>query len=188
MESKSAVRAATRAAREALEQKMLIDASLVTHLLSHLRTLSPRRVAAYSPMPTEPGGAVLLPALAEEGFEVLLPVTLAGGELHWAVYTPGELTPGEFYDIAEPAGPRLPSSVLSTCDVIILPALGVDRTGVRLGQGAGYYDRALLYAPNQPRIALVYDDEVHESLPSDPHDQPVHTAVTPSGVLAFRPY
>lgn len=69
--------------------------------------------------------------------------------------------------------------------MIIVPALGVDRTGVRLGQGAGYYDRALLYAPHRPRIALVYDNEVHDSLPADPHDQPVNTAVTPSGVVSF---
>lgn len=185
MDSKTAVRATTRGAREALEQKMLIDVPLVTHLLTHLRTLSPHRVAAYSPLPTEPGGPALLPALVEEGYEVLLPVTLAGGELQWAVYAPGELAPGAFYDIAEPTGPRLPSTVLSTCDVIIVPALGVDRTGVRLGQGAGYYDRALLHAHHQPRIALVYDNEVHDSLPADAHDQPVHTAVTPSGVVSF---
>lgn len=185
MSSKSSVRAATREARGKIEQKILIDATLISHLLPHLRTLSPRRVAAYSPMPSEPGGSALLPALIKEGWEIMLPITLSGGELQWAMYTPGELTPGEFFDIAEPTGPRLPSSALSTCDVIIVPALGVDRRGVRLGQGAGYYDRALLHAPNQPRIALVYDNEVHDSLPADPHDQPVHAAVTPSGVLIF---
>lgn len=183
MSSKQQVRAVTRQRRRARKDKALVDAALRDHLLSHLRGYT--RVAAYSPMPTEPGGEQLPDVLVAAGFEVFLPVTLANGVLEWALHVPGQVTRGAHFGIAEPAGERFPSSALTSCDALIVPALGVDRLGVRLGQGAGYYDRALQQAVKVPRIALVYDDEVHDFLPAEPHDQPVDAAVTPKGFLRF---
>lgn len=186
MAAKEHVRATTRQRRARLvgtERKSLIDASLLTHLLPHLP--SSGLVAAYSPMPTEPGGAALLPGLTDAGYDVLLPIALGGGQLRWARYIPGELTTGAHFGIAEPTGEQFDSTVLQDCGALVLPALGVDRTGTRLGQGAGYYDRALTAAPGVRRIALVYDNEVHDHLPAEPHDQPVHAAATPSRFWNF---
>jgi 5-formyltetrahydrofolate cyclo-ligase len=64
-------------------------------------------------------------------------------------------------------------------DVVLAPGLAVDRRGVRLGRGAGYYDRALA-AVRAPVAVLLYDAElVEEDLPAEPHDRPVTAVVTP---------
>ena len=139
-------------------------------------------VAAYSPLSAEPGGAELLPSLVRAGVDVLLPIAVADGQLQWARYSPGaSMKPGKF-GIAEPTGQREDSTVLATCDAIVLPALAVDEHGMRLGQGAGYYDRALLHAGQKPRAALVYTEEFLPNVPYEPHDQPVHAVITPAGI------
>jgi 5-formyltetrahydrofolate cyclo-ligase len=69
-------------------------------------------------------------------------------------------------------------------DVVLVPALGVDRQGNRIGQGSGYYD-AFLSQVDVPRVALVYDDCFVSQLPSDPHDVPVTTVVTERGITSI---
>jgi 5-formyltetrahydrofolate cyclo-ligase len=66
-----------------------------------------------------------------------------------------------------------------------VPALAVDRTGNRLGRGGGSYDRALRRATGLT-IALLYDEDLVDVLPAEPHDVPVAAAVTPSyGLVHF---
>jgi 5-formyltetrahydrofolate cyclo-ligase len=64
--------------------------------------------------------------------------------------------------------------------LILVPALAVDRRGMRLGRGAGCYDRSLpLRDPNAQLIAVVRDAELVDELPSEPHDVPMTHALTP---------
>ncbi|HEY4631940.1 MAG TPA: 5-formyltetrahydrofolate cyclo-ligase, partial [Blastococcus sp.] len=82
----------------------------------------------------------------------------------------------------EPHGPRLGATAVGTADVVVLPALGISRDGVRLGRGGGYYDRALRHVrPGAVLVAVVFDDELLDHLPAEPHDQRVTAVVTPSG-------
>ncbi len=68
--------------------------------------------------------------------------------------------------------------------VILVPALAVDRAGVRLGRGAGFYDRSLPLADAAARlIAVVRDDELVDRLPAEPHDVRMTHALTPRGGL-----
>ncbi|MET9327691.1 5-formyltetrahydrofolate cyclo-ligase [Tsukamurella sp. NPDC003166] len=132
-------------------------------------------VAAYVPVGSEP--SFTLPG------RVLLPVTPAEpGPLDWA--WSGSLAPGPF-GLLEPTGPRLGTDALASVDTVLLPALGVSRAGVRLGRGAGYYDRSLVAGPRL--IAVVYDHELVDFLPSEPTDVPVDAALTPSGLVEFTP-
>jgi 5-formyltetrahydrofolate cyclo-ligase len=58
----------------------------------------------------------------------------------------------------------------------------VARDGVRLGRGGGYYDRALRHVrPGAALVAALFDDELVEALPAEPHDRRVTAVVTPSG-------
>ncbi|WP_233517401.1 5-formyltetrahydrofolate cyclo-ligase [Geodermatophilus marinus] len=138
-------------------------------------------VAAHVPDPAEPGAGRLLDALAAAGRRVLLPVVpVTGRTLAWAEHT-GPLLPGRF-GLLEPAGPRLPGEALADAAVVVVPALAVARTGARLGRGAGFYDRALRSArPGALLVAVVFDDELLDALPTGPHDRPVTAVVTPSG-------
>ena len=90
--------------------------------------------------------------------------------LRWGEYRPGELIRGR-WGLLEPAEPWLPESALAEAALVVVPALAVDRRGVRLGRGRGFYDRSL--AGRDPRarlIAMVRDDELVDELPAEPHD------------------
>ena len=138
-------------------------------------------LAAFVPDPTEPGAGRLPHAYSELGARVLLPVIPSEGRvLDWAVDT-GELEHGRF-GLYQPAGPRLGPTAIAEADAVVVPALAVDRFGIRLGRGGGYYDRALVHArPDAVLVTVVFDDERIDELPSEVHDRPVQAVVTPSG-------
>jgi 5-formyltetrahydrofolate cyclo-ligase len=140
-----------------------------------------RAFAAYVPEPEEPGHGRIPAAFARLGARVLLPVVPAEGtDLAWAVDT-GRLAPGRF-GLLEPVGPRLGPTAIGTADVVVVPALAIGRNGTRLGRGGGYYDRALQYVRGDAvLVAVVFDDELLDELPTEPHDQRVSAVVTPSG-------
>lgn len=196
-ESKSARRQAMLAARRALspEVRRTEADQLCAHLDAAVRDA--RTVCAYVPVGTEPGSPALLDRLRRVCHEVLLPVarTGPGGEhlaLQWGRYVPGagDLTTGRF-GVPEPPEPWLPAQAVARAQVVLVPALAVARTGVRLGRGGGFYDRSLpLCAPGTRLVAVVRDDEVLDALPAEPHDVRMTHALTPgSGLitLAGRP-
>jgi 5-formyltetrahydrofolate cyclo-ligase len=178
-EAKVVLRARIRARREARspEERAAASAALATALLRGLAGV--RTLAAFAPDPTEPGAGRLPAAFTQLRSRVLLPVVPAEGrELTWAVDT-GRLAPGRF-GLLEPVGPRLGPTAIGAAEVVVVPALA--RTGVRLGRGGGYYDRALRHVrPGARLVALVFDDELVDALPVEPHDQRVTAVVTPSG-------
>ena len=138
-------------------------------------------VAAFVPDPTEPGAGRLPDAYAELGARILLPVIPPTGRiLDWAAYT-GTLEPGRF-GLSSPVGPRLGATAIQEADAVVVPALAVDRFGIRLGRGGGYYDRALVHArADAVLVTVVFDDERVDELPREIHDRPVAAVVTPTG-------
>jgi 5-formyltetrahydrofolate cyclo-ligase len=130
-------------------------------------------------MGTEPPTRPLLDTLRTTGVRVLLPV-ITGERLDWATYD-GEAALAEGpLGLSEPTGRRLGSEALSAADVVLVPALAVDRSGHRLGRGRGYYDRALA-AVTVPVIAAVFDDDVIDDVPVEAHDRSVDGWLAPSG-------
>lgn len=147
-----------------------------------LISASGRRVAAYVSVGSEPGTQPLLDGLRRAGVAVLLPVLTDRGALDWAPYQgPGLLRAGR-HGLLEPTGPLLGEDAFSSADLVLVPALAVDRAGHRLGRGGGYYDRALGHVPDEtPVLAVVYAEEVLDEVPVEPHDRPVGGALTPTG-------
>jgi 5-formyltetrahydrofolate cyclo-ligase len=89
--------------------------------------------------------------------------------------------------LLEPGGPRLGLDAVATADVVLTPGQAVDRTGMRLGQGGGCYDRALGRVPvGTFTCTLLYDDELVDEVPAGPRDRPVTAVVTPSGVTRLQ--
>ncbi len=141
-------------------------------------------VCAYVPVDREPGSTAMLDALLTGGARVLLPVTGPPGPLSWAEYTGTDAMRRARFGLLEPIGAVLPPAAVARAEVILVPALAVDRRGVRLGRGAGYYDRTLAAARPEARlIAVVRDEEVVERLPEEPHDLRMGWALTPRGGL-----
>jgi 5-formyltetrahydrofolate cyclo-ligase len=150
-------------------------------------------VCAYLPIGTEPGADPALPtrlvdALVTAGVDVLLPVVPERpGALDWARYSgPDDVAPGPL-GLSQPTGSRLGPSAVSRAGLVLVPALAVDRRGIRLGRGRGYYDRTLPgVRPGAQVVAVVRDEELVERLPADRHDVPVSAALTPGqGRLAL---
>jgi 5-formyltetrahydrofolate cyclo-ligase len=147
-------------------------------------------VCAYVPVGSEPGSPALLDRLLELGARVLLPVARTGADgvplpLQWAEYQPDTLQPAGF-GLREPPPPYLPAAAVSEAAVILVPALSVDRSGARLGRGAGFYDRTLGAAVAGAKlVAVVRDDEVLDELPAEPHDIRMTHVMTPTGGVAL---
>jgi 5-formyltetrahydrofolate cyclo-ligase len=185
---KATVRAAVLAARRALsaEARAHAAAQSQAELLSLVRAERPAVIAGYAPMRTEPGGAdlpeVLAAALGPAG-RLLLPVLRPDLDLDWQALTgPRPAT------LAESGGPRLGVTAITEATLVVVPAVAVDRTGVRLGRGGGSYDRALSrIRPNALVVALLYDGELVEMLPLEPHDRRVTAVILPGYGLIRLP-
>lgn len=157
--------------------------ALQAHLLATLAGSGWSTISAFVPFGDEPGSAETLVLLQAAGVRILLPRT-GPNDLTWAEYD-GTLRPGRL-GIMEPTGEDLGIDGLADVDAVLAPALAVDRHGVRLGYGRGYYDRALKSLPaDRPVLAVVYDDELVESLPSADYDRSVTHTITP--LLGTRP-
>ena len=139
-------------------------------------------VCGYVPFGTEPGSLALLDVLRDAGSRVLLPVVPSvPGPLDWAEYTgSASLAPGRFRGVLEPAGDRLGPSAVEQAALVLVPALAVDHHGVRLGRGAGFYDRSLGVVSHAELVAVVRDEELVPRLPAEPHDALMTGALLPS--------
>lgn len=193
------------AARGAMgfRQRSLYDEALVHQLHGWLETcvgeVERPVIAAYVPAGDEPGAACgagggkgFVDALASavSKARVLLPVCPPGKPqpLYWGYYE-GAFHRGRF-GLLEPvtAEDAVGPEKLAEADAIILPALAADpETGMRLGRGAGYYDRSLAFARRGAAIAVVvYDTELRRGLAYDQHDVPADFVITPSAAVRVR--
>jgi 5-formyltetrahydrofolate cyclo-ligase len=147
-----------------------------------------RTITAYVPVGGEPGSLEVLDAVREAGCRVLLPVVVGAEPLEWADYTGPDSLARARYGLLEPTGPRLGSATIGSAEALLVPALAVDHQGVRLGRGAGHYDRSLpLAAPNAALVGVVRDSEFVEQLPGEPHDVRMTAVLTPSGGVRSLP-
>lgn len=162
-----------------------LSADLVERLAPLL--MDARVIAAYVPYESEPDCLPLMTRLREAGVRVLVPKLGPGLSRDWAWFEDvddlAERAPGR---PAEPSGEALGADALAEADAVLVPALGVDRAGYRLGRGGGWYDRALLHVrPGTPIYALLFDEDVVEDhmLPRGKHDVPVTHVATPTRLL-----
>ena len=143
--------------------------------------------ALFVPTPLEPDMSLVL-GLFERA---LLPVLLdeAGaplGEPRWGLWEAGRALVTLGRPPAQPTGEARGAESLKEADLIAIPALAASVDGTRLGQGGGWYDRALMHrSPGVPVVAVVFDDEVLEPgiIPAEPHDVPVDAIVTPTRTI-----
>ena len=151
-------------------------------------------VAAFVGVGPEPDTGPLLGSLHAAGFDVVVPVCEAEYALSWAGWRPGvPLARSVRAPVDEPTGPRRAFEDLVEVRMVLVPALGVDASGARMGQGGGYYDRFLARYPLErgrggvPAMGLVYRSEVLPvgGVPVGPFDRPLDGAFTADGPLIF---
>jgi 5-formyltetrahydrofolate cyclo-ligase len=171
------VLAARRADPQTAEEAANTASAIARRVMELPEVATAGCVAAYVRLPDEPDTSDLLAALHGRGTRVLLPAVRADLGLDFREHT-GVLVPGAM-GTAEPPFTSRPAE-LGDADAVVVPAVAVDHAGRRLGRGGGSYDRALGAARSSAFVvAVVYDHELLDELPDEPHDRRVDAVVTP---------
>ena len=155
---KARLRAQIRAARSG----RVASADWVERVLARVPVGSV--VCAYVALPSEPPTEAVIEALLARGDSVYLPIAEQG--LTWVPAAASR--PWQAWGLRGSC-PVAPVD-LPPVDVILVPALAVDMTGRRLGQGGGYYDRFVPAHPGARTVALLWSGEVLPDIGAQPHD------------------
>ena len=171
----------TRRAHVPRAQHQAWSRSAQAHLLSSPLWTHARSVALYHPFPSEVSTALLLRAAWADRKRVVLPITPPMGQpLRFVqVHPETPRVPGPM-GTQEPPGDSLHVRA-EDLDLVILPGLGWDSTGTRMGYGGGYYDRSFATSSAQ-RIQLAFALQEQPGLPREAHDLPMHGVVTEQGL------
>jgi len=161
------------------------NAALTQNLVDLASDLGAASLSAYLSTPDEPDTRGFLNWTVEQGIRVLIPVSRADGLLDWARYD-GEAEDVDVLGMPTPTGELLGPIAINEVDLILVPAAAVDRTGMRMGWGMGYFDKTLGSMEACPPVyAVIFDDELVDSVPRERHDMPVNGVVTPGGIVTF---
>lgn len=183
--AKAELRLSALAARAALSREAREEAAQAVseHFFTHIKLAPGEVVAAYWRIRDELDCQPILVRLMDSLQPVVLPVVLGPEDpLQMRLWEPGAaLYPAGFGTLA-PAelAPQMAPHI------VLMPLLGFDRMGTRLGYGGGYYDRTLAQMEPKPRlIGLAFAAQEIEAIPRDSHDIPLDTIITEAGVRQF---
>lgn len=186
-DNKARLRKELRATRSGItrNRRAALDASINRNLVEYARTTRLSDIAAYLAFDGEPDLSPALQELEQSGVTLALPVVNEkAGRFHitFHQWTKGcELRPNR-YGILEPADTaEIP---LIRFDAVLVPLVGWDRSGGRLGMGASYYDRAFqpfAQSPRPLRMGVGYEAQEADGLPLDPWDIRLHAMLTEKG-------
>lgn len=185
-EEKKRLRALLRARRRQLSPAAVVEKS--HRIIARLRTLAPvvhaSTLVLYSADENEVQTEPIWQEAVAQGKAVYYPrMTADLADLEFIRRSAGErLIPGAFGIVVPPGGELL--TEVQPNDVVLVPGVGFDVTGGRLGRGRGYYDRAFrgVLAP-AVRIALAYDFQVLPCVPCGPSDEKVHFLITETRLI-----
>jgi 5-formyltetrahydrofolate cyclo-ligase len=168
-------------------QRAQYDQAIRQHLLELIESRAILSFAAFWPFDGEPDMIPLYRQLLDEGVEIALPKIAANGHnLELQVWGTDLTLEKNRFGIPEPGNTEKIS--LSTCPLLIMPLVGYDRLGNRLGVGAGYYDRHLESMRDSPlplRVGVAYSLQEIEPLKQNDWDIPLHGVVNESGWFPF---
>lgn len=184
---KNELRRQLRAAMKKLSGDALAAASLAaqTFLREQATWKHSRAVLFFAPLPAE---IDLLPLATEglrEGKTIALPRFVPETGVYGAARVTnlaGDCLPGKF-NIYEPGG-HCPVFPLNQLDLVLVPGVGFDVTGHRLGRGQGFYDR-LLAECNGVKCGVARDEQVVAKIPAEPHDVRMNFILTPTRWIAI---
>jgi 5-formyltetrahydrofolate cyclo-ligase len=170
--------------RTSTERDAATDA-FTANLIALTQQSGARLVACYLSAQNEPNTRPYLNWAFANGVRTLFPITREDGLLDWA-HGDGETEEVGLFGMPEPVGELLGPIAINDADLIIVPAAAVDTSGMRLGWGRGYFDKTLGSMQKCPPVyAVIYDDELLDTVPREVHDQPVNGVVTPTRLVTF---
>ena len=181
-DAKPALRARLRAELKAHSpaDALAADAGLCARLIASPTWQTARAVLLFFPLPREPDLAPLLAGALASGKLLALPRFNATTHAHDAVQVrdlASELVTGPF-GVREPTA-HCPLVAMNRLDLALVPGLGFDARGHRLGRGKGHYDR-LLAGFTGMKIGVAFDFQVVAAVPCEAHDIVLDAVVTPT--------
>ncbi|TWI63119.1 5,10-methenyltetrahydrofolate synthetase [Pseudoduganella lurida] len=176
---KAALRRQLLAARRSLDPatRAAWDRALGEHVLAWWRDVNRPALGVYWPLRDEPDLHHVFGEMTALGGQLLLPVVLErDAPLAFAEWQPGEAMVKDAMGIAIPAALRLQP----TPPALLVPCLGYNAQGYRLGYGGGFYDRTLEHAPRPATIGIAYSC-LAADFDSDGHDVALDRIITEAG-------
>lgn len=161
------------------------SSSLKENILSLPEYKNAKKIMAFLAMKGESNLDGFIRQALLDGKEVYIPVCLPERQME-----AGRLIDMEHFEKGPlglrnlPAGYEVTSP--ESLDLVLIPGLAVSQEGIRLGMGAGYYDRYLARVPFEKRVAALWDFQVIPDIPSEPFDQKIAKIVTDNSVIVTK--
>lgn len=156
----------------------------ITEQLLHLSEyLNAEHILFYVSTPEEVDTHSAIKEALTSGKKVYVPKIVGDILAICPIYDFHQLEPGE-YGILEPCKNSETAEALKM-DLIVIPGVGFDHRGHRLGHGKGHYDR-LLKATRGFKVGLAFEEQLVPELPIEEHDVPVDALLTDQNLLYFK--
>jgi 5-formyltetrahydrofolate cyclo-ligase len=193
--SRNQLRKQLRLKRQSLsfEEQQQASENLALNLLNNRNLYFARHIAIYLPNDGEISPLLFMNMARHKHFHFYLPVLhpILPGKLVFSPYYDGVELKANKFGIPEPAfskGLKRPAWAL---DVVLLPLVGFDCNGGRLGMGGGFYDRTFAFSRLRPKLApkligVAHDFQQVNTLPIEPWDVPLHSVVTDRHCYRFK--
>lgn len=191
----SQIRSELRARRRSLspqQQRQCAD-KIAARLCSQMFFLRARRVGLYLPNDGEADPSLIMDICLQSGKKCFLPALHPReNRLHFVAYHRHRALIANSYGILEPSLKRAKTVPSWSLDLILMPLVGFDRQGNRLGMGGGYYDRTLAFVnagrPLAPRlIGLAHSCQEVASISSNDWDVAVEKIITDREIICAKP-
>ena len=182
-EQKSAIRQILRERKDAMrpEERLIKSQAICGHLMTLIR--DNETVMAYTSKEKEVNTTPVLLHLLRRGNPLVVPIIVKEDvSLRLSYLKDLDVLVPSTFGVPEPIGSEIPARG-EDVDTILLPMLGFDRTGGRIGYGAGYYDRFLEKNPDLRKIGLAFACQEMLSLPLDDTDVRMDHIITEEGIV-----
>lgn len=192
---RKALRRHLRASRRALNPLQQEQAAirLANTLRKHPRVMGARNIALYLPNDGEIDPGIFMAQTRRRNVNFYLPVLhpIHSGQLAFCRYDEQTPMKPNRFGIPEPVFHCRRIRPAWSLDVVLMPLVGFDPDGGRLGMGGGFYDRSFAFTRVRPRlrpalIGLAHELQRVERLPVEPWDIPVDAVVTEERIYRTR--
>lgn len=189
---KKSIRAELISRRDSIpqDQKEKKDAAILNNLFHLEEFIDAKSVLMHVSFRTEVDTFRQLDGILNLGKKLILPLVDSKQKTLtlYEIENIGELVPG-YMGILEPNVSEDRKVKINDIDIVVIPGTGFDITGNRLGYGGGYYDRLLSSADKTiPKIALAFEEQILDLVPSEPHDMKMDIIVSDERVIRIPAY
>ena len=187
VQQKSEIRSRIEKQRRCLPSESVFSQS--SKIISRLKGLheyqNAKTIHCYVSWRNEVNTHELIKVTLEAGQQVVVPVTDLSSHtlVHSEIKSFSELKKGTF-GILEPPKDRLRKVTISEFDLVIVPGVAFDLSGHRIGFGGGFYD-GFLGNVKATKIALAYEFQMLDKIPTRPEDEKVDILVSEKSVYRF---